>query len=354
MILDTSSKRIVTTAIILLLVAAPVLVYYRNTLLFSEAAKWKTLGELPCAVSFLQFAPDGQRLISGDIYGNVKIWNYITGELIHNYRLDLAHNATAMATNGDTLAISDADGSISFQDTRSARRILQPNAHRGEVKALAFSSNSSIIASYCREDMETNLWKIRTVDGHIVDVSKSSTISTNNLVRALCFSPTSESIAVCRVDGLVDIWDLDAMENKRTLSIGISTLNTIAISPNGVLLAAGGEHLPNQFRKEGAFGDIVVRDLRQNYNVIEEHGLRNAVRTLCFSNDGTLLIAATTCGEIVIFDLSSGKKRSIRAISDSSLLFSMSLSSDDQTIAIGTGKGQQRGIIKLIHLGSLH
>jgi WD40 repeat protein/HEAT repeat protein len=93
-----------------------------------------------------------------------------------------------------------------------------------------------------------------------------------------------------RTDGVIEVWDVAGRKQLRTVSAGTGFCNAIAVSPDGILIAA-------------AMGDV-VKVLRLDGS--EAKTLPTASHSLVFSPDGARLVTATPVG-VKLWDPLSGR-----------------------------------------------
>jgi WD40 repeat protein len=109
-------------------------------------------------------------------------------------------------------------------------------------------------------------------------------------------------LASAGADGKVILWDLAAARPKYTFSPG-TVVRCLALSPDGKLLAGGGEDALVHFW-EAATGKPLSADGRS----LRLKGHTDWVLCLAFSADGRLLASGGHDGTVRLWDVSAGKK----------------------------------------------
>ncbi len=120
------------------------------------------------------FSPNGALLAScGDdqgfsSYGRkgiVRIWEVLTGELIHSFDLSRAPlYAIDFSPNGTMLAVAGDDHVIYLVDIQTYELIHTLKGHTGRINSIQFSSNGQLIASGS-EDRYMRLWYVGDLVG---------------------------------------------------------------------------------------------------------------------------------------------------------------------------------------------
>ena len=171
------------------------------------------LHHLATEVSALVFTPDGKKLISGAMNGQVQMWDAETGVPL------------APFLEGDDPASMIAGNSISFRDAITAlayvadKGLLAIGSYRGTrllgrhrqiglkeiprgARRLVFSPDRTVLVTSFGSRIE--LWdlgtgdKLTTLDGHTA------------LVDTLLFSPDGKTLVSAGRDGTILLWDWDA------------------------------------------------------------------------------------------------------------------------------------------------
>jgi WD40 repeat protein len=219
-----------------------------------------------------------------DLSPVVSVWNVQTSTLAFEYdaRTD-GITSIDWSADGRYLAVSEFAGRLLVLDAEDGgRRTLvgsEPEPH--QIRALAFAPDGRTIAtaSFNQEAPNTNhvsIWDWKT--GEIVktldDVSGSS----------LTYDGSGERLAIGSYDGTVQIRDASTGEVARSFGAGSVTVMNVVFSPDGELLATGGE-------------DATIRvfdiDARSGAQVLALRGHASVVSGLDFSPDGKQLASAS-------------------------------------------------------------
>jgi WD40 repeat protein len=194
------------------------------------------------AVESIAFFPDGSRIVTGGADNTVGVWDAQDYAAIGD-RLVGHHgpvSAVAVIDDGTRIVSGSSDGSIRVWDVLTG---LPTPAKQGEITSVAFSSDGATIASG-GADGTVKLWDARTAA--LLRQLGAPGNPTQQGINALAFSRDGR-IVTGAMDGSVLLWDtnrpqpttlrrdradLDALGNPRVQSV--------AFSPDGSLIAAGG------------------------------------------------------------------------------------------------------------------
>jgi WD40 repeat protein len=71
------------------------------------------------------FSPDGKSIVSGDDSGTIKLWNIMTGEVIHTF---VGHskrvNSVALSPDGTRIVSGSDDHTIKLWDVKTGEMLL--------------------------------------------------------------------------------------------------------------------------------------------------------------------------------------------------------------------------------------
>lgn len=156
----------------------------------------------------LTFSADGERILGGDQYGVVRVWDRETGEPLqelqsHDGRINaitLNRQGNMMATGGEDTAIllwgKDRAGTWAWSDTL--------RGHDGPITALAFGPSDSRLASASR-DGTIRIWNLDRLDEEapiVLDDHESWVLS-------IAFSPAGDTLVSGSADRTVRVWQID-------------------------------------------------------------------------------------------------------------------------------------------------
>jgi WD40 repeat protein len=151
-----------------------------------------------------------------------------------------------------------------------------------------------------------------------------------NTVSSVALSPDGQRVAGASTDGVVRVWDAQTGRLRSTIQTG-GPLRAVAYSPNGRLLAWGGED------HSGA-GTLGVLDLATGRKRVAEVA-SNAVDALAFSRYNHTLAAGSLDGTVTLMDTHTFARRSFHALEIG--VVSLALSpTGGILVAAGDGSGE--------------
>lgn len=294
------------------------------------------------------FSPDGKALaltgyaIEGTRldYGYVRLRSARFGE---PYATLVGPKAPVMAVafSPDGSALTAASGYESVGDNRPGelftwesrgvseavrRRELTPElalntGHKGEVAAVAWSPDGSLLASGERRmPGVVKIWDGRT--GALLRTLTGRTPGVNSLA----FSPDGKLLAGVSEFGATSLWDPRSGDLVTNWS-GAQALTAVVFSPDGA-----------SFATTGNIGEVLVRSVAAGKTVSKYQAIGER-KTLVYSRDGTRLYAGGSSGEVEEIDPAAGKQiRSLKA--HTGPIERLAVSADGKRLATAADSGE--------------
>jgi WD40 repeat protein/serine/threonine protein kinase len=259
-----------------------------------ETGEGLTLRGCQCGERSVAFSPDGQRLASGSADATVRLWNPRTGQYLRSLRGHTgAIYCLAYHPGGKLLASAGADRVVKVWDLATEQEVFSCNGHQKEVFGLAFDANGGRLAS-ASLDQTVRLWSLATGE------EQQRFTGNGAAFHSVAFSPDGSRLAAAGVwdhgrenagTGVIKIWRLPTGGLPVILAAEMKQRNSIAFSPNGDLLADGGED-----------GTIQLWDAASGTRRMTLRGHTKPVKKVVFSPDGKRLASASYDGTVKLWD----------------------------------------------------
>ncbi|MDE2927861.1 MAG: hypothetical protein OXT71_15810 [Acidobacteriota bacterium] len=192
-------------------------------------------GHTDCIYS-VAFSPDGSVLATAGYDRLVKLWEVTTGREIRTIsgHVDAVYSL-AFNASGDRLASASADRTVKVWDVASGRQLGTPlSGATAELFAMAFYPGGRRIAAAGMDKM-IRIWDLGE-EGGILAVS---VFSHDGPVVDLSLTPDGNTLISAGADGRVKFWDADSLEERKALPAQPDTVLALAVSPSGETLAVG-------------------------------------------------------------------------------------------------------------------
>ncbi len=241
----------------------------------------------------ITFSPNGSQIATGGLSDNVELWDVDTGK----QTALLEGHTDAIVTidyspDEKTIASGGRDGLVIIWDlvsgTEKDRSKAHQVGHRANfmeyVNGVVYSSDGQTLASG-RYDAIL-LWKVAT--------DKYIEIKTPENLQCLSLHPYGSILASGHTDG-VYLWHVNTGEQIAKLEGHSHTVLCVAFSPDGSILASGGN---SSDRK------VILWDVEMTKEIATLTGHTGGVRSVAFSPDSNTLVSGSWDGTALIWDIS--------------------------------------------------
>ena len=270
-------------------------------------------------VNTIAFSPDGKTLASGNVNGDITLWNISTRipEGLQPPNQSYPVIDIAISPDGKSLGVSGG-GDTFLWDISSGNSSDPYGVNPGFT---AFSSDG-------------NLW-IAGGDGYVVLIDRSSEEPSTRLLtlsdfsgEAAAFSPDGKTIVYLDSNGNIVLWDISAEEPRLKQPIGGNfSIYSLALSPNGKLLASG--------NSDGSISLWEVHtEALSPLATLSRH--TEAVNSVAFSPDGETLASGSADKSVILWDVVKKKMIGQPLTGHSDIVNSVAFSPDGKTLASGS------------------
>jgi WD40 repeat protein len=184
----------------------------------------------------VRWSRDNKRLLIGFADGTAQEVDVMSKKELFRYDAASAQiNGLAWSPDGNALALACDDGTVKVYEVASGKMITRFTGHLDSVTAVAWSHDGQHIASG-GDDATVQVWSATT--GQSLFVFKEY----QRKVSSVAWSADDNRIVSCSWDNTAMIWDLHF--NRTLLAYTKHKggwLNAVAWSPDGRLIASGGE-----------------------------------------------------------------------------------------------------------------
>ncbi|GAX37201.1 WD-40 repeat protein [Nodularia sp. NIES-3585] len=224
--------------------------------------------------------------------------------------------SVALSPDGKLLATGDIDGQIRLWQVVDGKKLLTFKGHKGWVWTVAFSPDGQTLATG-GHDTSVKLWDVQTGDC-LKTLDKHT-----GCIWSVSFSPTGQTLASGSDDTLIRLWDVSLGKCLKILHGHTSWVCSVRFNLDGSILASGSDDC-----------NIRLWDINSGLCIKILEGHIERVWSVSFSPDGKTLASVSEDHSVRLWDVSKGTYiKTFDGHQD--WVWSVSFSSDGQTIATG-------------------
>jgi len=254
----------------------------------------------------MTFSPDGKSLASVDMVGMIVLWNVATQEQIHIFTLPQTWRYSLAFSPNSRFFASSAEGLVSLWDVTTGAQTGQFEALFG-VSNLAFSPDGKYLAA--ADLSSVHLWDISAGQEEQLQIENTSSLISKvpviysldgqKLIYAAC-SQTDGQVSNCLASEIL-LWDIGKRQLFTSFGGPTAEVTEMAISPDGILLAAS---FCFQTGSSGCSGSQVLIWNLATLKRFYEFNIEGGIKDLVFSVEGRTLIASSDNNTISFWDIS--------------------------------------------------
>ncbi len=301
----------------------------------------------PDFVNTIALTPDGQTLAIGSTNNSISIWRVSDGSCLMRLNGQIFDvNSLAFSGDGQTLAAGMLGGNgnsgVELWRLSDATNLLTLTSNTAWVNSVAYAPDGKTLASCAANNSGHGVIQLRRYNDGVC----LRTIVCQSIAKYVAFSPDSLTIASGCQDNngncTLPIWRVSDGACLQTLTGANGQIHSLAFSPDGQLLASGGE----AGNDENGF--IQLWNVSDG-TCLQTLNFLNSVSNVAFSPDGQILaideVSATGSSSISLWNISDGSFTQI--ISGLNYVDSVAFTPDGQILASAGMDSNYNGIIEL-------
>ena len=291
------------------------------------------------------FSPTENTIALGGRRGSVQLLDADTGSLKNEF---IGHfvevTSLAYSPHGKVLASGSHDDTLRLWNTETGITLHPPIETTGYPEEITFSPDGNLVACVINHHQTNDIRIYRVVDGHQVHTMKAaiSALSTNNHdtvhrnhVSEIAFSPDGKTIVSCGYDNTIRFWDVEQGTHLRKIDTDQKSINDMALSPDGQTLTGVSYRTINQWDVEtgkklrtiltpdnsgtlfsmalspngtmiatgGNSATVYLWDMANPTQIRELKGHSSDISNVVFSSDGRTLASHSYDGTILLWDI---------------------------------------------------
>ncbi len=240
------------------------------------------------------FRPDGKRIVSAGVDGEIRIWDNQGKPLTKSISLQEGAEVYSASVTGELIALARGKKGISIRNWEGESVCELPALAGGALISVAFSSRTGTLVAGSSDG------KVAVLRSPCNSEPKTMPAHTA-AVTSIAFHPDGERFATGSLDHTVRIWDINGREIGPALLGHEAGVQAVVFHPSGKFLVSASaarpnETLDNSVRVWDTDGGLLTASAN-----LEQPGL-----AVAFSHDGALIATATSANSPVRLWTTSG------------------------------------------------
>jgi RNA polymerase sigma factor (sigma-70 family) len=281
-------------------------------------------------VHCVAFSADGKMLVSAGGDRTIRLWDVATGREVrrltgHRDRV----GCVAFSPDGRALLSGSKDGTVRLWNPATGQESRQFARFEHEVSWVAFAPDGKRVAA--EEPFRLHLWDVATGErrGELGVKSVSSSFD------KFAFAPDGKTLVqvtrklsnrLPEIDVVtVSLFDVATGNEIREIGRHAAPLWAVAFSPDGKLLATGGQETTLRLWEVATGQEVSPRDAHPTW-----------VRSVAFSPDGKTLASGSRDRTVRLWDLGTGRELR-RFVARTGGVWCTAFSADGKWLAAGSG-----------------
>jgi Tol biopolymer transport system component len=281
-------------------------------------------------VLWVEFSPDGRRVVTASADGIARIWDAASGQVLTEFTGHQALIYTArFGPDGAHVATASGDGTAQVWDAETGKSVTVLSDHGRDVYVAAFSPDGQRLVT-ASDDGTARVWDLGKGESTVLEGHEE-------WLNDAAFNPDGARVVTAAADGTARIWDAATGAELLVLRGHLDSINSARFSPDGnrvvtasdddtarlwdatsgaeigLLQGHGGYVLAARFSRDGqrivtasADGTARIWDGKTGASQVVLRGHGKEVLSAEFSPDGQLVVTASADGLAGVWDADDG------------------------------------------------
>ncbi len=239
-------------------------------------------------VLWIEFSPDGRRVVTASGDGIARIWDTASGQVLMELTgHDGLVYAARFSPDGGRVVTASGDGTARVWDAETGKEMMVLNGHGRDVYVAAFSPDGQRLVT-ASDDGTARIWDLGKGEGVGLEGHEK-------WLNDAAFSPDGARVVTAAADGTARIWDAATGAELFVLRGHLDSVNSARFSPDGGRVVTASDDDTARLWDATSGAEI---------GLLQGHG--GYVLAARFSPDGERIVTASADGTARIWDGNTG------------------------------------------------